>query len=205
MANRVKFTVHKYGSASPVTVQVGDAVIKYIPNFLSSQEQTELYEALLEEVPWEQGIYTMFGKPIPTPRLLSAMGDETDTRYKVTDIAPWSDRLRALKENIEEDQDVTILYSQLNYYRNGDDYIGWHADKEVQVGDSIYSISLGATRRFILRAKNYRENPVKYEFSLKGGSLIIMNRAASTVDFKHCVPKESTVTDGRVNITFRNR
>ena len=37
----------------------------------------------------------------------------------------------------------------MNLYRDGNDHIGFHADSETN--DVIASISLGATRRFLLR------------------------------------------------------
>ncbi len=112
-----------------------------------------------------------------------------------------------MKETLEQIFETSLTYAQMNNYRDGTDYIGWHTDKEVQKGDSIYSISLGVERRFILREKNYKEveNPKKYEFTLGHGSLIILNRAASTVNFKHCVPKQTKINESRINITFRNK
>ena len=179
--------------------------IMYFPEFLDMNTAKELYSILKHEIPWAQGSYKMFGKPVIAPRLLWAMGDNVNGKYIVTGFTMWSNVVRALKELIEKAFDVTLSYAQLNYYRNGEDYIGWHRDKEVEEGDSIYSISLGVTRRFILRNNDYKTSPIKYEFHLLPGSLIVLNRYAANIGYKHTVPKEKRITHGRINITFRNK
>ena len=41
----------------------------------------------------------------------------------------------------------------LNWYRSGEDHMGWHADDEPELGPNpvIASVNFGATRDFILR------------------------------------------------------
>ena len=45
--------------------------------------------------------------------------------------------------------DIKFDYCLVNLYRDGNDYINFHADNEAK--DIIASISLGATRRFLVR------------------------------------------------------
>ena len=98
-------------------------------------------------------------------------------------------------------------YAQLNYYRDGQDYIGWHSDSEVEKGDLIASISLGAERKFSLRHKDYKTNDdiPKYNFKLGNGSLLIMDYNTANKYWKHCLPKMKNISDGRINITFRDK
>jgi len=148
----------------------------------------------------------MYGKSIPTPRLLSALADEDiSDSYKVTPAYPFTAETKFLKEKLEKFCNCNFRYAQMNYYRNGNDYIGFHCDSEVYEGDIIASISLGVERRFVLRHKKWKENESdKIEFSLKGGSLIIMK--GHTQDYwKHAVPKQPKVNEARINLTFRNR
>ncbi len=44
----------------------------------------------------------------------------------------------------------------INWYENGEHYIGWHSDSEAQLvkNEPIYTISLGATRTFKIKGKN---------------------------------------------------
>jgi alkylated DNA repair dioxygenase AlkB len=157
-----------------------------------------------------QGTYMMFGKPIKTPRLLWAMRDKNfivPDSYSVTGNTVFSSLINSLRKKVEEYTGHKLLYAQLNYYRDGNDYIGWHTDSEVKKDDIIASISLGVPRRFVLRYKNYKTNKdiPKHEFELGNGSLLIMDYNASTKYWKHILPKMKKVTDPRINITFRNQ
>jgi len=148
----------------------------------------------------------MYGKSIPTPRLLSGLADEDVTNsYKVTSCYPFTDLTRTLKEKLEKFLTCNFRYAQMNYYRTGTDYIGFHCDSEVHPGDLVASISLGAPRRFVLRHKKWKENTTdKVEFVLQNGSLIIMK--GDTQDhWKHAIPKQPKVSESRINLTFRNR
>jgi len=183
-----------------------NSLIDYYPNFLTPAESEALYQDLLAFPHWTHGIYKMYGKSIPTPRLLSALGDEdVSNSYKVTSNYPFTDLTRQLKEKLEKSLDCKFRYAQMNYYRNGNDYIGFHCDSEVYEGDIIASISLGVKRRFVLRHKKWKENSTdKVEFELLGGSLIVMKGDMQDY-WKHAVPKQPKVTESRINLTFRNR
>eukprot|EP00299_Pterocystis_sp_00344_P017113 c8584_g1_i2.p2 GENE.c8584_g1_i2~~c8584_g1_i2.p2 ORF type:complete len:139 (-),score=38.22 c8584_g1_i2:6-422(-) len=119
----------------------------------------------------------------------------------------WSPDVRELRDELQTLLNVQLTYAQMNLYRNGDDYIGWHCDSEVRAGDLIASISLGAARRFCLRCKEYKTRPdaSKYEFELRNGDLLVMDEGAAKLYWKHCIPKQPNVIATRVNITFRNK
>lgn len=180
---------------------------EYYENYLSADECDELIKELLAVVPWTHGVYNMFGKPIKTPRLLYAMCDkdfDITSSYTVTKALEWSPFVLKLKNKIENLTGKKFLYAQLNYYRNGDDYIGFHCDKEVQSGDIIASVSLGCDRKFIFRCINYKTSKKKHEMVLKNGSLLVMNEQTAKTYWKHSLPKSKT-TLPRFNITFRPR
>lgn len=184
--------------------------IIYIPNFISSSESKKLYDDLINNPNWMQGTYQMFGKPVKTPRLLWAMRNETfdvPSSYNVTGNSIYSELVNKLKEKVEKRTKHIMNYAQLNYYRDGQDYIGWHSDSEVEKGDLIASISLGAERKFSLRHKDYKTNKdiPKYNFKLGNGSLLIMDYNTANKYWKHCLPKMKNVSEGRINITFRDK
>jgi alkylated DNA repair dioxygenase AlkB len=104
---------------------------------------------------------------------------------------------------VEQTTGKNILYGQLNYYRNGDEYIGDHVDKEIMAGDIIASISLGATRRFRFRPINKKDKR-RHTMMLKNGSLLIMDENSGKHKWKHALPKMKNVGE-RINITFRPR
>lgn len=89
----------------------------------------------------------------------------------------------------------------VNYYRDGNDHIPWHADDEPWIGPVVASVSMGATRRFWLRRKN--DHKVVVKGSLQHGDLLLME-AGCQDEWEHRVPKEQTkVTKPRLNFTFR--
>lgn len=182
-----------------------DSELKYYENFLSENDQNKLIKELKSKIPWTHGVYNMFGKPIKTPRLLYAMKDKDDDitdSYKVTDSIPWTKEMKKLKTSIEDEIGLTIRYAQLNFYRNGDDYIGFHTDSEVREGDLIASISLGDTRKFTFMNREDKKN--KKSFDLVGGSLLVMDENSAKLKWKHALPKMKNVEE-RINITFRIR
>ncbi len=198
----------------------GDGKIKYYPNFIKSQENT--YQSIVDSIPWDQGVYNMYGKEVFTPRLLWAMRDEDSDiskEYNVTGSSVWNELLAQLRTEVEEflrkeyfskkeneikNLDISksfLRYAQLNYYRDGKDYIGWHTDKEMKENDIIVSISLGTARRF--QFMNIKDNNIKCELSLEPGSLLVFDTIVGKKEWKHRIPKELKVKDGRINITFR--
>lgn len=201
--------VTKFDPEQDITYNLnGIAKVVYYANFLKGDKHEKLFNHLKEDinVKWKHGVYNMYGKKVLTPRLLWAMRDEdgqVNEKYKVSDSGPWTDKVKKIKELIEKKIKRELGYAQLNYYRDGNDYIGWHSDRELEDGDIIASLSLGCSRRFLLRSKT--DDTKEYEFLLKPGSLLVLNYACAKRDFKHCIPKEKSVTDSRINITFRNK
>ena len=181
------------------------AELIYIKNFIESAAANIQLEELKTKVPWVHGVYNMFGKPVKTPRVLYAMRDpdiDITKSYKVTGSMEWLPSVETIKKEIEKLTGKSIRYAQLNYYRDGNEYIGPHTDSEVQSGDIIASISLGATRKFVFNKISDKTN--KYSMELEGGSLLIMNEDAAKKQYKHALPKMKNVGE-RINITFRPR
>ena len=87
-----------------------------------------------------------------------------------------------------------------NLYRDGNDSVGLHADAEPEMGPVIASVSLGAERMFRLKRK---DGSVAVAERLPHGSLLIM-AGRTQKNFRHEVPKEPSVTQPRINLTFRH-
>ena len=164
--------------------------IIFYEKFIKSKKSKKLYDNIIKNLPLEQGTYNMFGKEVKTPRLLWAVRDkdfDIKKSYKITESSTWNKKIK---------------YAQINYYRNGDDYIGWHTDSEVIEGDLIASLSLGVTRKFQFKSISKKE---QYEIDLTDGSLIIFDESAAKLDWKHRIPKQKNINKGRINLTFRLR
>jgi alkylated DNA repair dioxygenase AlkB len=106
-----------------------------------------------------------------------------------------------LKAAVEATCEARFNSVLLNRYRSGEDSMGWHADREPELGPEpvIASVSLGATRRFDLR---HNDTGTTRAFELTSGSLLVM-RGNTQAQWRHRVPKVREVARERVNLTFR--
>jgi tRNA G10 N-methylase Trm11/alkylated DNA repair dioxygenase AlkB len=89
----------------------------------------------------------------------------------------------------------------LNFYQDGTQRIGWHADRE-EIGRTtpIASVSLGTTRQFLIRSQaNFHD---RCTLQLKNGSMVVMEPICQ-VKYLHSIAKEPEIQDGRINLTFR--
>lgn len=173
-------------------------------------DATALYNTLLNELPWQPDIVTLFGKTHITTRKIVWMGDE-DANYQysghVRQTVPWSDMVFHVKQDIEQALakiGVTTNFNTclLNYYPSGADGMGYHADDEKELGHQpvIASLSLGATRKFVFKHKKTQD---KVELYLESGQLVVMHGDTQTF-WKHTITKTKTVDAGRISLTFRH-
>lgn len=186
-------------------IPIKDGKVRWCAQFLSKTEADDLMKHLLEEMEWTQGEISMYGKKVKTPRLQSWMADESVNNvglYQSQKQRPWTPPVQRIRESIESILQCKFDYVLINYYRNGQDYISFHADREaIPEGKNIIaSLSLGATRRFIL--KHQIDATETIELSLLHGSLVTMEETTQQF-WKHSVPKEKSVTLPRINLTFR--
>jgi alkylated DNA repair dioxygenase AlkB len=115
---------------------------------------------------------------------------------------PWNSFLENIKNQVEQVTKARFNVVLLNYYRDGKDSNGWHADNEKELGinPKIASLSFGTERIFQLK-HNYDPNQ-KTNIVLEHGSLLIMQ--GTTQHFwKHQIPKTAKQIGGRINMTFR--
>jgi alkylated DNA repair dioxygenase AlkB len=139
-----------------------DGLAFYGADFWSGEESVRLWEALSERVAWKQQSIRIFGRFVVQPRLTCWMGDD-GVRYTYSglthDPEPWMPEVLQLKCALERTLAVSFNGVLLNLYRNGLDSMGWHRDNEMELGKEpvIASVSLGATRRFLLRRYKSRD------------------------------------------------
>ena len=193
------------------TILIPGAEIYYDRSFLSIEEANLLFDALRTKCVWQRH-RTSFNCAVPRDEAYYGDAGTTYTysrrEYKPL---PWIPELLSLKTRVEE-ATPGIAFSNLglpklgynavlcNFYRNGHDSVGLHADAEPEMGPVIASVSLGAERLFRLKGKN---GTVVFAERLPHGSLFLM-AGETQKDFKHEVPKEPDVTLPRINLTFRH-
>ena len=182
---------------------------EYLPfricnEYLSAAEATALLEHCLAYVPWQTEQVKMFGRSSLAPRLSCSIGASgLQYRYNGSQgvTAPWTAELNQLRSRLSTDLKTDFNFLLANQYRNGSDYVGWHADDEpdLVVHGTIASLSLGATREF-----RFRENRTKEvtSFTLTHGTLLLMSGQCQS-QFKHTLVKTQQRVDKRVNLSFR--
>lgn len=64
----------------------------------------------------------------------------------------WNKTVEEIKKEVEEQCEEQFNFALLNYYKDGNDYIGPHSDdcRDLVEGSSIASVSFGASRDFKL-------------------------------------------------------
>ncbi|POS01345.1 alkylated DNA repair dioxygenase AlkB [Flavobacterium croceum DSM 17960] len=189
-----------------ITIELPKASLEYFPNFFDLQKANELFSLLQNTIPWQQDTITVFGKNHLQPRLTALYGNNNNL-YQYSNVVmkphPWNSLLTFIKEAIEDELHNTFNAVLLNYYRNGADSMGWHADNEASLGRNpiIASVSFGATRPIQFK-HNTLEN-LKHKINLEHGSLLVM-KGETQHFWKHQIPKTSKPVGPRINLTFRN-
>lgn len=180
-----------------------DSTIYYVPNWYDIGEADRLFGQLARELPWEQGEVRLFGKTHKIPRLQSWHGDP-GIRYTYSNVElraqGWTAGLTEIRERLLA-IGITPNAVLANYYRDGNDSMGWHRDNESELGEQpvIASLSFGAERDFILRHRATQQREV---LPLRHGSLLVM--AGETQNhWEHALPKRARVSHKRINLTFR--
>jgi alkylated DNA repair dioxygenase AlkB len=180
-------------------------LLEYTEHFMPENEASELQELLIRVAPWKQRTQKMYNKMVLTPRLTAWYGDE-GTTYKLGGnefkANPWLPELSALKQQIEKATGYQFNSVLLNLYRDGNDSVAWHQDKESELGNHpvIASVSLGQVRNFDFRKKDHHQN--KYSLPLQHGSLLIM-KGDLQLHWEHRIAKSVKPMKPRINLTFR--
>ena len=187
-------------------IPIADGTLTLFEGLLSAADGDRWLEALSRDVPWRQEKIALFGRSVDVPRLTAWHG-EAGLSYSYSGIAmaplPWTPDLLEIKRAVETAAGAAFNSVLLNLYRDGRDSVSWHSDDEPELGRQpvIASVSLGATRRFVLKHKTRKDlEPVSLD--LGHGSLLIM-AGATQRHWAHRIPKTRRAVGPRINLTFR--
>jgi alkylated DNA repair dioxygenase AlkB len=193
-------------------IDAPDAGLAFWPQAIAAREALELFAELRAGIDWQSEEIVIFGAPRRVPRLVAWHGDPCAS-YLYSGVRheprPWTAALQRIRHCIGarlagSGSPLVAAFNSvlLNLYRDGRDGMGWHADDEPELGPEpvIASVSLGATRRFVLRHRRRREQ--KIDLALPAGSLLVMHGATQRC-WLHAVPKTARPVGERINLTFR--
>jgi alkylated DNA repair dioxygenase AlkB len=186
-------------------LQLPNADLQLLSHWLQASVADQWLEQLTQQTPWQQPQVRIYGRQLAVPRLVAWYGD-AGASYRYSGLThqplPWTPLLAQIRAQVEQAAGQPLNGVLLNYYRDGQDSMGWHSDDEAELGTNplIASLNLGGTRRFDLRRKGH--NRIEHSLHLQHGSLLVM-RGATQHHWQHQVAKTRTPCAPRLNLTFR--
>src|ERR1700761_9211781 len=153
-------------------------MLEYTPRLFNSQESDFLMDKFIKECPWKQRAQKMWDKEVLTPRLTAWYGERLEEEP-----IPWTPELLEIKARVEPLAGVEFNSVLLNYYRDGNDSVAWHSDKENVLGKRpvIASVSFGQVRSFDIRSKaDHKEH---YSVRLEHGSFLLMKAGLQEIGY----------------------
>ncbi|GAA0362048.1 alpha-ketoglutarate-dependent dioxygenase AlkB [Bowmanella denitrificans] len=185
-------------------ITLPQAELDYRPDFLDQCSADGLLRCFRDSLAWRQDHIKLYGKVVKIPRLQAWYGDAgTQYRYSGLTLSPehWTAELSALKLACEQACGQRFNAVLANWYRSGDDSMGWHSDDEPELGRNpvIASVSLGVCRNLDFRHKGTGQT---HRLPLQHGSLLIMSGPTQS-HWQHGIAKTRRVIGERINLTFR--
>lgn len=181
------------------------ATVNYYGMILPSEEASQYFGLLMQNIQWKNDDLVFFGKHVTTKRKVAWYGD-SEYLYTYSNTTKralaWTKELSELKQIVEKYAGTKFNSCLLNLYHNGNEGMGWHSDDEESLGknnNTIASLSFGAERKFSFKHKRTKQT---ISVVLEHGSLLVM-KGATQSNWLHCLPKSKTITQPRINLTFR--
>lgn len=184
------------------TIPIEDGELAMLPHMPLPAASDVVLKQLIDETPWRADTIVVYGKRYLQPRLSAWYGEAAYTYSGLTlDPLPMTPLLARLRSDVEHWTGHRYNSVLLNYYRDGADSMGMHADDEPELGPApaIASLSLGATRTFILRHKASKRT---VKIDLNDGSLLLMAGSLQK-HWLHGINKTAKPLGPRLNLTFR--
>ena len=169
--------------------------IAYRPRFIDGGTADAWFDQLRNAVPWRSQRRVMYEREVDVPRLTGHFRLDPPAESTPPAILDAARR-------VSHALDVPFNSVGLNLYRDGRDSVAPHNDHlyEIRKGFPIALLSLGATRRMTIRAK---EPPRRVmHIDLEAGSLFVMDYQTQ-IHYTHGVPKTSDPVGERISLAFR--
>jgi alkylated DNA repair dioxygenase AlkB len=181
-----------------------DGEIYLVKRFYASVDADRIFIRLLNDLAWQEEQIVIVGKRVKVPRLMCWYGD-SEAVYQYSGVIhqplSWTDDLLEIRRQLEQFCQHSFNSVLANQYRDGNDSMGWHADKEKELGINPYiaSLNLGDERMFRIR---HNKTKTTLNLNLQHGDLLLMGGALQH-HWRHCVPKTAKEKKPRINLTLR--
>lgn len=183
------------GSGPAVLFDDASGRVAYLPAAASSKESARWFAALHDGIDWVSSQRRMYERVVDVPRLMA--------HFAVADPA-LPPALAAAFALVRRHFDAPFDSIGLNLYRDEHDAVAPHNDRldELVRGQPIVLLSLGATRRMVIRGKRPPRRVL--ELDLAAGSLLEMSWT-SQLHYDHGIPRERAACGPRISLAFRVR
>jgi len=179
--------------------------IVLIKNFIDEEKRNFYFQEVLANSNWQNELTSLLSPtPIKIKRKMDYVYDKKIIyQYANLEVngSLWREPLIEINNKIKTELGLDFNSVLLNLYESGKSEIGWHSDKEKQLGENpiIASVNLGAKRTIWFLNKETKE---KFKYELEGGDILIMGKDCQT-KYLHAILKEKDVIDERISLTFR--
>jgi alkylated DNA repair dioxygenase AlkB len=177
-----------------------------IYDIFSENEKTNITKnKLLEEIEFHQ----MSSQQTLVPRLIAIQGEITNGysplyRHPADEqpvLKPFTPTTKLILDKLNKMLNLNMNHVLIQFYRNGEDNIGEHSDKTLDIlkFSPIVNYTIGETRTLRLRNKNTKQ---KEYIELKDNSLFILGPETNK-KWLHGIKSNSLIKDSRISFTFR--
>lgn len=169
------------------------AWVDHVPGWLAGADQ--LFEDLLGSTDWQSHEMAMYGQLVAQPRLSARWSGEPYDPVLPPVLGPMADLL-------SERYAVAFDSIGANLYRHGRDSVAWHGDRVLRTVPvaTVAIMSLGATRRFLLRPT---DGGASLAWEPAAGDLLVLGGTCQRT-WQHTVPKTAIAVGPRISVTFRH-
>ena len=179
--------------------------VTYYDRFVPADEAEAAFAALRGGVDWHANRRVMYEREVDVPRLTAHFAlAKLVTREAEGIDANGASAVAGLAARVREALGAPFNSIGLNRYRDANDSVAPHNDRldDLVKAAPIALVSLGSTRRMMIRSKTPGERAVPIE--LEAGSLLVMSWS-SQLHYTHGVAKTKAPVGERISVALRVR
>ena len=154
----------------------------------------ELFERVLHAGGWRQHEMEMYGERVAQPRLRA--------HWRTSGLPVGLAVLHEAVEQLSRRYGTSLDRVTANLYRDGDDAVAWHGDRELRDRDRavVAVLTLGTARAFHLRPKG---GGPSVRLRPQPGDLVVMGGTCQRT-WDHAVPRTRRPVGPRICVMFRH-
>ena len=191
---------------APLPLVAGErGEVTYHADFVPAGVADAYFATLRDGVDWHANRRIMYEREVDVPRLTAHFPLERVRAGEAEGLS--ADAASALGEvaaRVGDALGAPFNSVGLNFYRDGNDSVAPHNDRlqDLVKGEPIALLSLGGTRRMLIRSKRPGEPAVAID--LEAGSLLVMSWS-SQLHYTHGVAKTRAKVEPRISVALRVR